>query len=36
MGVRVGGLLALAYFGLLLALWGTWRAAEAKSPRASS
>ncbi len=33
MGVRVGGLLALCYFGLVLLLWGTWRAVEAKSPR---
>jgi hypothetical protein len=34
MGVRVGGLLAPAYFGLLLLLWGVWRALEAKSARA--
>ena len=30
MGVRIGGLLLLCYFGLLLALDGTWRAVAAK------
>ena len=32
MGVRVGGLLALAYFGLVLVLWCGWRALEARRP----
>lgn len=33
MGVRIGGLLALCYLGLLLTLFVLWRAAELRSPR---
>jgi hypothetical protein len=34
MGVRVGGLLFLCYFGVLLALWGCWQAIASRRPLA--